>query len=305
MAQVQGLRIFVSSKHLPSTGHVSSFAAPDTDHQHKFSLTHFIHFSYLSDGLTLADRPCDSRPLYTLRCSTAEWRINRNPVSHKSSVRMGQTRQWGDDSGSGQIDNRPKQSSRHRYKSCAAESSKAIEVLRCRLYGRATGSQSWLGEFAQSIKLDYSRQEVKLSESVTREQLELALPPVLSPARVGSADVVQRILKEFLFDPRRCLLEECHQKVPQANACVGNDDQWHKVCRGAAQRGMFSFIAEKHVFHVLGTPVLHGLFGVSKAQQVPGGEKSVLRLILNAIPTNSHQAVLEGDILSLSSLSCN
>ena len=28
------------------------FAAPDTDHQHKFSLTHFIHFTYLSDSLT-------------------------------------------------------------------------------------------------------------------------------------------------------------------------------------------------------------------------------------------------------------
>ena len=46
------------------------------------SLTHFIHFSYLSDGATFADKPYDSRPIYTLRCSTAEWRINRNPISH-------------------------------------------------------------------------------------------------------------------------------------------------------------------------------------------------------------------------------
>ena len=81
--QSSGLHIFVSPKQLSSTCHVSSFAAPDTDHKHKFSLTHFIHFSYLSDGLTFAHRPCDSRPLYTLRCSTAEWRINTNPVSHR------------------------------------------------------------------------------------------------------------------------------------------------------------------------------------------------------------------------------
>ena len=63
---------------MPSTFHVSSFAAPDTYHQHKLSplsLTHFIHFSYLSDGLTFAHRPYDSRPLYTLPCSMAERRI--------------------------------------------------------------------------------------------------------------------------------------------------------------------------------------------------------------------------------------
>ena len=46
------------------------------------SLTHFIHFPYLSDCLTFAHRPFDSRPLFTLRCSTAECRTNTNPISH-------------------------------------------------------------------------------------------------------------------------------------------------------------------------------------------------------------------------------
>ena len=41
MAQAQGLHIFVSTKQLSSTCHVSSFAALDTDHKHKISLTHF------------------------------------------------------------------------------------------------------------------------------------------------------------------------------------------------------------------------------------------------------------------------
>ena len=61
--QSSGLHIFVSLKQLPSACHVSLLAAPDTDHQHKFSLTHCIHFSYLSD--TFAHKPRDSRPLYT------------------------------------------------------------------------------------------------------------------------------------------------------------------------------------------------------------------------------------------------
>ena len=49
-------------KQLSSTCHVSFLAAPDTDHKHKFSLTHFICFSCLSDILTFAHRPYDSRP---------------------------------------------------------------------------------------------------------------------------------------------------------------------------------------------------------------------------------------------------
>ena len=43
---------------------------------------HFIHFSYLSAGLTFAHKPYDSRPSYTLPCSRAVWRINTIPISH-------------------------------------------------------------------------------------------------------------------------------------------------------------------------------------------------------------------------------
>ena len=62
--QNSGLHIFVSLKQMSSTCHLSFLAAPDTDHKHKFSLTHFIHLSYLSDSLsfTISTRsilPCE------------------------------------------------------------------------------------------------------------------------------------------------------------------------------------------------------------------------------------------------------
>ena len=82
VAQAQGLRIFVFLKQLSSTCHVSFLAAPATDYKHKFSVTHFIHFSYLSDDLTLTNKHCESQPIYTLRWSSAEWRSNTNPISH-------------------------------------------------------------------------------------------------------------------------------------------------------------------------------------------------------------------------------
>ena len=87
--QSSELHIFVTLKQVSSTCHVSSFAAPDTDHKHRFSLTQFIHLSYLSDGLTFAQKPYDSRPIYTLRCSTAEWRNNTKPICRKLWAQVG------------------------------------------------------------------------------------------------------------------------------------------------------------------------------------------------------------------------
>ena len=78
----------MSIKHLSSTCHVSFLAALDTDNEHKFTLTHFIHSSYLSDGLTFTNKPYDSQPISTLRWSTAEWRINTNPISHRKQVQV-------------------------------------------------------------------------------------------------------------------------------------------------------------------------------------------------------------------------
>ena len=59
-----------------------------TDHKHKFSLTHLIYSSYLSDSLTSTHKIYDPWPMYTLRCSTAEWRINTNPISHRLGAQI-------------------------------------------------------------------------------------------------------------------------------------------------------------------------------------------------------------------------
>ena len=64
-------------KQLSSTCHVSSLAAPDTVHNHKFSLT---CCTYLSDDPTNT-QTFGTRWIFTLRCSTPEWRINTNPIS--------------------------------------------------------------------------------------------------------------------------------------------------------------------------------------------------------------------------------
>ena len=44
----------------------TSFAAPDTGDKHKFYLTHFIHFSNLTNGLTFTNKPFDSQPFFDI-----------------------------------------------------------------------------------------------------------------------------------------------------------------------------------------------------------------------------------------------
>ena len=66
---------------LSSTRHVSFLASPDTDHKHKFSLT---YLTYLSDNLTNTHKTFGTRPMFTLRSSRAEWRINTKPISYNA-----------------------------------------------------------------------------------------------------------------------------------------------------------------------------------------------------------------------------
>ena len=42
----------------------------------------------LPDGLIFANKPYDRRPIYPLRYSTAEWRINTNPISHRNGAEL-------------------------------------------------------------------------------------------------------------------------------------------------------------------------------------------------------------------------
>ena len=56
-----------------------SFAAPDTDHQHKFSLTYLSNLTVI---LFYTHKPVVSRSRQTLRRFTGEWRFLGYPFSH-------------------------------------------------------------------------------------------------------------------------------------------------------------------------------------------------------------------------------
>ena len=169
------------------------------------------------------------------------------------------------------------------------------------LGGDAIPVKDW-GSELQKVKLDYSGEEVHMPEAVTWAQLEPALPPMGTAARVRALDLAEGWLRERLLDPKKCLLDEMDWPVEPAKArvWVASDSEWVRICRGAAERGLFAFLQEEDVFHAGGRPVFNGLFGVpKKGKLVPGTDLPVLRMIINAIPSNEFQELLAGDIRSL------
>ena len=111
-----------------------------------------------------------------------------------------------------------------------------------------------------------------------------------------------RTNSELLRDPTEVLLPsaEWPQPVPQAKVWVASDNDWADICKGCARRGLFTFLRPRDVFSSVGTPVLNGMFGMpKKGKLVEGTNLPIVRLILNAIPSNPLQRIIEADIRAL------
>ena len=74
---------------------------------------------------------------------------------------------------------------------------------------------------------------------------------------------------------------------------------WHEICIGAAERGIFTFLKERDVFQFRGKPLLNGLFGVEKKNKSLDSGEPVPRMIINAIPANALQETIEAGIRTL------
>ena len=102
-------------------------------------------------------------------------------------------------------------------------------------------------------------------------------------------------------DPKKTLLPEDKwpEDLPQPQVWVENQEEWHEICAGAADRGIFNFLKKENIFHCRGTPLLNGLFGVEKKNKILENGEPVLRMIINAIPANALQETIEADIRTL------
>ena len=78
-----------------------------------------------------------------------------------------------------------------------------------------------------------------------------------------------------------------------------HDDHWLEVCKGLIAKGVCVPIQEADIYCVEGAPVLNGLFGVPKDEEVGG--IPIRRLIMDLRPCNLAAPALEGDVATLPS----
>ena len=77
---------------------------------------------------------------------------------------------------------------------------------------------------------------------------------------------------------------------------MATDEEWNKIGAEMIQRGVVVEIAREDAPIVNGEPVLVGAFGVEKRGTPIPLATRVLRLIVNAIPSNKQQTAIKGDI---------
>ena len=120
-----------------------------------------------------------------------------------------------------------------------------------------------------STRIDYNGEEVKTAQLVTWRQLEPALPPPGNAGCLRAADLLEGWARACMEDPTKTLLPEDKRpdELPQPQVWVESQKDWHEICAGAADRGIFTFLEEQDVFHFQGRPVLNGTVRSRKEEQ--------------------------------------
>ena len=167
--------------------------------------------------------------------------------------------------------------------------------------GPVVPAEDW-ASMLKTAKADCNGEEIKLPEAITWALIAPALSSANLIARVRAMDLSEGPIRELLRDPTTVLLPsaEWPRPVPQAKVWVALDSDWADSCKGCARMGLFTFLQPRDVFSCVGRPVPNGMFVVpKKGKLVEGTNLPILRLILNAIPSNAFQRIIEADIRAL------
>ena len=156
--------------------------------------------------------------------------------------------------------------------------------------------------FLKHVRVDYSGQEVKVSQRLTLAQMLPALPPKGARARIPTSDLATGFVREALLDPSLLLRPSAEWPDTFATAKVHCDSsQWVPIVRHLFDIGMISFLPFSNLLFRGGRPLLNGAFGVSKRGKFLEDGSDVLRFVINMIPANALRFPLAADIATLPS----
>ena len=152
-------------------------------------------------------------------------------------------------------------------------------------------------DFAQVLKrkrVSYTGEEV--SRPLTLLEIIPGLPPAGAVGIVDPLSIATGEVRKALADPRLVLLPESERVGVRPARVHAGPEEWNKIGLELLKRGVVSEAAREDAPVVDGQPVLVGAFWFEKRGTPLPPATRVLRLIVNAIPSNKQQTAIKGDI---------
>eukprot|EP00438_Fugacium_kawagutii_P024959 Skav213216 [mRNA] locus=scaffold2826:647978:650839:- [translate_table: standard] len=147
-------------------------------------------------------------------------------------------------------------------------------------------------ELVKQKRIDYAGEEVTTAPPLDR----------LVGGSLDPLEVADDAIKDWLVHPEKVLkpVSLWPKKVPRAKVNCTREE-WSRVVAELCQRNILVPIDEEDIFQVGGTKVLNGAFAVLKTGKPLEGEARIAKLIMNMVPANSYQMLMQGDLQTLSS----
>ena len=143
--------------------------------------------------------------------------------------------------------------------------------------------------------VDYRGEEIRLARKVVWESIEASLP-----AHVGELDLrdfCEGGVLHYVTHFENYLLPVSDQLIGKPPRVFVDDDSWESLARGLLDRGICVRRKLSELHHVGLSPLVNGLFSVSKEEFQ--GPIELCRLIMNLKPLNQLTRPLEGDTCTL------
>jgi hypothetical protein len=150
--------------------------------------------------------------------------------------------------------------------------------------------------------VDYGGNELLLPQSITAAQIEPGLPPRGFAGSIRAEDVCEGFTREMILNPSLVLRQGAWAAAPPRAKVWVTEDAWEGVVRLLHERQLIE-PWERPLKSPSGELVLNGSFGVQKKDATVVGRDGrtlpLLRFIVNLIPSNASQDVLQGDVRHL------
>ena len=148
--------------------------------------------------------------------------------------------------------------------------------------------------------VDYTGDEVLHALPLKVGELLPGLPADGVAGSLQASEIAEGDVAKWLLDPELTLLprDKWPSPLPRASMNCTRED-WCELVPLLVKKRILEPISKSEIFTVNGTPVLNGAFAVPK-KGVPGiGQIRVTRLIMNMIPSNSLQRLMQGDLATV------